>query len=194
MQSWGPVLFVATFSVFRLTEGREGRVIFMNTDQSVDIALQVIVPFGVALPMVKKEGREGRRERTEDKIPDHEHPVYGIRLARLDFYFNQLEIDSEICRRKFLCELAENPEDFSPLSDIFFKQLELWFPEDEGGRYSQYVIAAQHGVMSAENDTQTGSCEHHFSSCRSEARKIFDMDAINFWKFLGSAFNFRISE
>jgi hypothetical protein len=35
-----------------------------------------------------------------------------------------LQVDSEICRQKLLCELAENPEEFSPVSDIFFKQLE----------------------------------------------------------------------
>jgi hypothetical protein len=70
----------------------------------------------------------------------------------------------------------------------------LWIPEVGDGRYSQYVMAAQHGIMSAVNDTQTGSCEHHFPSCRSQVRKIFDMDALNFWKFLSSTFNFRISE
>jgi hypothetical protein len=55
-------------------------------------AIQVVVPFGVALPMVKKETSQGRRGRTQYKMADHEHPVYGIRLARLDNYFNQLEV------------------------------------------------------------------------------------------------------
>jgi hypothetical protein len=70
----------------------------------------------------------------------------------------------------------------------------LWVPDGDKGRYSQYVMAAQHGVMSAVNDTQTGSCEHHFPSCHSQAIIIFDMDALNFWKFLSSTFNFRITE
>jgi hypothetical protein len=52
----------------------------------------VVVPFGVALPLVKKESRHGRHGRTLDKIPDHEHPRYGIQLARLDYYFSQLEV------------------------------------------------------------------------------------------------------
>jgi len=47
--------------------------------------------------------------------------------------------------------------------------------------------------MSAVNDTHTGSCEQQFSSCHSTARRIFDMDALNFWKFLSSTLNFRIS-
>jgi hypothetical protein len=55
-------------------------------------ALQVVVPFGVALPLVKKESRHGRRRRTPDRRPDYEHPAYGIRLARLDHYFSQLEV------------------------------------------------------------------------------------------------------
>ena len=57
-------------------------------------ALQVIVPFGVALPMVKKETSQSRRGRTQYKMADHEHPVYGNRLARLDNYFSQLEVCS----------------------------------------------------------------------------------------------------
>jgi hypothetical protein len=63
-------------------------------------ALQAVVPFGVALPMVKKESRQGRRERAQDKVPDHEHPVYGIRLARLDDYFSHLEVCMEIINTK----------------------------------------------------------------------------------------------
>jgi hypothetical protein len=46
--------------------------------------------------MVKKESRQGRRDRTQDTSPDHEHPVYGIRLAKLDYYFNQLEVCMEM--------------------------------------------------------------------------------------------------
>jgi ribosomal protein S27E len=57
-------------------------------------ALQIIVPFGVALPMVKKETSQRRRGRTQHKMADHEHPVYGNRLARLDNYFSQLEVCS----------------------------------------------------------------------------------------------------
>lgn len=64
-------------------------------------ALQVVVPFGVALPMVKKESRQGRRERIQDKILDHEHPVYGIRLAKLDYYFNHLEVRMEITNTEY---------------------------------------------------------------------------------------------
>jgi hypothetical protein len=55
-------------------------------------ALQAIVPFGVALPMVKKETSQRRRGRTQYKMADHEHPVYGIRLATLDNYFDHLEV------------------------------------------------------------------------------------------------------
>jgi len=34
-----------------------------------------------------------------------------------------LQIDDEICRQKLLCELAENPEEFYPISDAFIEQL-----------------------------------------------------------------------
>jgi hypothetical protein len=70
----------------------------------------------------------------------------------------------------------------------------LWVPEDDEGRYPQYLMAAQHGFMSTVNDTEDDICEHRFPSCHSQAREILDMDALNFWKFLTSTFNFRISE
>jgi hypothetical protein len=50
------------------------------------------VPFGVALPMVKKETSQRRRGRTHYKMADHEHPVYGVSLANLDNYFSHLEV------------------------------------------------------------------------------------------------------
>ncbi|GFG31945.1 hypothetical protein Cfor_08101, partial [Coptotermes formosanus] len=103
-------------------------------------------------------------------------------------------LDDEICRQKLLCEFAENSEEFYPISDIFIEQLGFRVPEHDGGRYAQYHMAARHGAMSAVNDTHTGSCEHHFTSCLSNARRILDMDALNFWKFLSSTFNFRISQ
>jgi hypothetical protein len=55
-------------------------------------------------------------------------------------------------------------------------------------------MAAQTGLESTANSTQEGACEHHFPSCHSQAKKILDMDALDFWKFLTSTFNFRIRE
>jgi hypothetical protein len=37
MNYWSPYLLVVAISVCPLAEGREGRVIFMNTDNSIDI-------------------------------------------------------------------------------------------------------------------------------------------------------------
>jgi hypothetical protein len=55
-------------------------------------------------------------------------------------------------------------------------------------------MAAQTGLLSAANSNQEGVCEHHFPSCHSGATKILDMDALDFWKFLTSMFNFRIGD
>jgi hypothetical protein len=70
-------------------------------------ALQVVVPFGVALPLVKKESRRGRSGRPLDAMPDHEHPTYGTRLARLDYYFSQLEVSYTVTHRpmEYFCKV-----------------------------------------------------------------------------------------
>jgi hypothetical protein len=45
-------------------------------------------------------------------------------MSNTNLIISVLQVDSEICRRKLLCELAENPEEFFPVSAVFFKQLE----------------------------------------------------------------------
>jgi hypothetical protein len=97
-----------------------------------------------------------------------------------------------------VCEVKYTSKDlpitfFISLIKIFLSR-RFWVPEDDEGRYPQYLTAARHGAMSALNNTETGSCEQQYRSCSVQARHIFDLDALNFWKFLTSTFNFRISE
>jgi hypothetical protein len=47
-----------------------------------------------------------------------------VYIANLILITSFLQVEGEICRRKLLCELAEKAEEFFPVSDIFFKQLE----------------------------------------------------------------------
>jgi hypothetical protein len=70
-------------------------------------ALQVVVPFGVALPLVKKESRDGRSGRPVHQTAEHAHATYGTRLARLDYYFSQLEVRCNVAHREveYVCLL-----------------------------------------------------------------------------------------
>jgi hypothetical protein len=49
---------------------------------------------------------------------------WKVYIANLILITSFFQVEGEICRRKLLCELAENAEEFFPVSDIFFKQLE----------------------------------------------------------------------
>ncbi|XP_037777351.1 uncharacterized protein LOC119574263 [Penaeus monodon] len=42
----------------------------------------------------------------------------SMRLSRLDYFFNNLHLDREDCRRRVLCEVSRDPETFAPLSDL----------------------------------------------------------------------------
>jgi len=46
----------------------------------------------------------------------------ATRLQKLEFDFNILKIHEEDCRQRLLCEMAENPSKFSPLSTALLEE------------------------------------------------------------------------
>jgi hypothetical protein len=44
------------------------------------------------------------------------------RLQKLDFDFNSLKVYEEDCRQRLLCEMAENPSKFAPLSNALLEE------------------------------------------------------------------------
>jgi hypothetical protein len=49
-------------------------------------------------------------------------PELALKLQKLDFYFMQLAILAEDCRRRLLCEVADQQLDFQPLSYVLTEE------------------------------------------------------------------------
>ena len=52
----------------------------------------MIVPFGIALPMVRKEGRNDRQLEIEEGAEEYGNTEYDTELENLDKYFNFLKV------------------------------------------------------------------------------------------------------
>nr|CAD7405713.1 unnamed protein product [Timema cristinae] len=70
---------------------REKRFLYLDTTNNIDVSLQITVPFGVALPTVKKTRRSSRSHLFTSRDLGDEGQVYSQQLARLDYYFEYLE-------------------------------------------------------------------------------------------------------
>nr|CAD7434374.1 unnamed protein product [Timema monikensis] len=72
--------------------------------------------------------------------------------------------------------------------------MNLWIAvpyHDVACRYCRYRMASLFG---SSHNTSSGGCNDNYQTCQLEATKLFNMEAINFWKFLASIFNFKFSE
>jgi hypothetical protein len=56
-------------------------------------------------------------------------PELAIKLQKLDFYFMQLAILAEDCRRRLLCEVADQQVDFQPLSFVLMEESRYGFED-----------------------------------------------------------------
>jgi len=118
-----------------------------------------------------------------------EDPVHYTQLTNLDNYFSAIQLHSEICREKILCELSAYPEDYFPASEVFLKELKspLETKPDESSRFYRYIRASKIGYNS--ND---GECAQTHKACRVEASKVFNMVALKMWQWLFTKLNIDI--
>ncbi|XP_068084640.1 uncharacterized protein [Anabrus simplex] len=188
------VLLFGVLLFFLITQcsshcGRTKRVIYFDTESNIDVAIQITVPFGIALPTVKKKkGRQSRRgtsdERKELFKGESGNQTHTPALNRLEEIFSFLEVCSEECRLKLLCEVTAEPEKYFPVGEIFKSQLAVVSGE---GQYFQYLLAASQGLRNS------SACDTLYGSCPKTAHSYFDMDALNVWKFLAAVFRIRFS-
>jgi len=81
--------------------------------------VKVITPFEMPTrgsyiaPTEKAPERGGRYQLTAE---------LALQLQKLDFYFMQLAILAEDCRRRLLCEVAEQQVEFQPLSFVLMEE------------------------------------------------------------------------
>ncbi|KAK7018115.1 hypothetical protein SK128_026315 [Halocaridina rubra] len=114
---------------------REGRYLFINSEAPITLGFILNMPISLALPKLIKQSMKGRSFDSDyeeyidfdEQLPEELDwdPAYEQELNRLSIYFGHMEIFSLSCQEKLICELASESELFSPISDIFLKELKV---------------------------------------------------------------------
>ncbi|GLH08723.1 Uncharacterized protein GBIM_13911 [Gryllus bimaculatus] len=108
------------------------------------------------------------------------------RLQKLDFYFQLLRILSEDCRQRVLCEVAREPERFSPLAAVLGEVTSFsgsyqyvtshLINTTEGARLLSYMEASFRGQDRAR------SCAVFQYRCPSRTEDMINYDALCLWR------------
>lgn len=100
----------------------------------------------MALPALKGRSARSQTEYNMTKVPySYDDPLFAVQLQKIDMYMDYLEVSTmnnlnltkhfnlwfvwdaqvldDMCRQRFLCQVASSPKNYSPLYGIFKKQL-----------------------------------------------------------------------
>ncbi|XP_021961171.1 uncharacterized protein LOC110856893 isoform X1 [Folsomia candida] len=115
------------------------------------------------------------------------HISLETRLQKLEHHFNTLKIYDEDCRQRLLCNLAENPKKFAPLSTALLDETSYIGDEKvlatallstkEGARLLSYIEAVQKGSSRFGCDVWTYRCPLSITA-------MIDYKALLVWKEL----------
>ncbi|XP_049779390.1 uncharacterized protein LOC126176283 [Schistocerca cancellata] len=143
---------------------RSKRVVYLDTASPIDVALQITVPFGVALPSVrKKHGSEEADKAGSGRRSDSASPLHQL--------FALLQVEPDACRLRLLCHLAADPQYYFPVADIFSEQMRK---ETE----AQYVSAWLQGAATASEPW----CASSHPGCATPPDGFLDARVMALWR------------
>ncbi|XP_068232355.1 uncharacterized protein [Palaemon carinicauda] len=175
---------------------REKRYLFVNPNAPVLLGFILNMPISLAIPAFGKEkGRSLSIQSIiyeEEETPDtlYWDPAYEEQLQKLVIYFAHLELFYLGCQERLICELAAEPETFSPIAEVFLKELrQLYGPvkRSPDALMWRYMVAMREGFTSP-----IEACGRSYPKCPVPAKKILNMPVIKVWQFLASKFNINL--
>ncbi|XP_066939322.1 uncharacterized protein [Macrobrachium rosenbergii] len=179
------------------TDGsRQRRYGFMNPSAPTLIGLLLTLPISLAVPSItQKFGRSLSLQELIDEDGEiaealYWDPAYEMPLQKLAVYFAHLELFSMGCQERLICELAAEPETFSPIAEIFLKELRpLHGPvtRSPDSLMWRYMVAMREGFTAP-----IEACGRSYPKCPLPAKKILNMPVLKVWQFLASKFNVRL--
>ncbi|XP_066939329.1 uncharacterized protein [Macrobrachium rosenbergii] len=175
---------------------RQRRYGFMNPSAPTLIGFILSIPVSLAVPsLTQKFGRSLSLQEViyeDDEIPEalYWDIAYEGELEKLAVYFAHLELFSMGCQERLICELAAEPETFSPIAEIFLKELRpLHGPvrRSPDSLMWRYMVAMREGFTAP-----IEACGRSYPKCPLPAKKILNMPVLKVWQFLASKFNIRL--
>nr|XP_053630468.1 uncharacterized protein LOC128687150 [Cherax quadricarinatus] len=145
-------------------------------------------------------GPEDRFLTSQEKPYDPSSPEYqedrefGPLLSRLDAYFHLLGLQDDHCRMRAICQLAEDPTTFAPLSHLVLSALKKSESFSRQSLYSPAVFRFFRYYWSAEMGAARGDCAHAYPQCPADLEDIINMSVLNFWQSLASYISIKLSD
>ncbi|XP_066939323.1 uncharacterized protein [Macrobrachium rosenbergii] len=175
---------------------RQRRFGYLNTGPPISLGLLYFVPISLAVPSISH--MFGRSLSLQELIDEDDEmaealywdPAYEVTLRKLSVYFAHLELFSMGCQERLICELAAEPETFSPIPEIFLKELRpLHGPvtRSPDSLMWRYMVAMREGFTAP-----IEACGRSYPKCPLPAKKILNMPVLKVWQFLASKFNVRL--
>ncbi|XP_047479807.1 uncharacterized protein LOC125032598 [Penaeus chinensis] len=190
-----PVFFGAVLFAASVNGGREKRYLFINPEAPITLGFLLNMPISLALPtLASVNGRSLQflMPAEGEEIPDDLlwEPAYEEQLGRLSAYFAHLELPTLSCQERLVCELAADPDSFSPIGEIFMKELRLTHGPVKTTSDSlmwRYISAAREGFGSV-----SGQCAEAFPVCPYAPNRILNMAVLKVWKYISERLNLQL--
>ncbi|KAG7175359.1 putative DM4/DM12 family-like protein 19, partial [Homarus americanus] len=122
------------------------------------------------------------------------HEEFGPLLSRLDAYFHYLRVHDDHCRMRAICQLAQDPAAFTPLSHLILSALKKSESFSRPSTYSPVVFRFFRYYWAAERGVAGVDCGHAYSQCPADLEDIVNMSVLNFWQNLASFVSIKLSD
>ncbi|XP_064099011.1 uncharacterized protein LOC135210125 [Macrobrachium nipponense] len=183
---------------------RQKRYLFINPEAPITLGFLLNMPVSLALPtLAPVNGRSFNSQSSsnsnsysdaeyDEEVPQSLYwdPAYEQQLEKLSVYFSHLELHYVGCQERLLCELASEPEIYSPIGEIFMKELRQMHGPVKPSRDSlmwRYMLAAREGFTNPIED-----CEKAYPKCPIPASKILNMPVLKVWQYIASKLNLQL--
>ncbi|XP_068241708.1 uncharacterized protein [Palaemon carinicauda] len=121
-------------------------------------------------------------------------PNFGPLLSRIDAYFHYLKVQDDDCRMRAICQLAQNPQKYSPLSYLILSALKKSESFPRPTVYNAVVFRFLRYYWAAERGVSDYSCDHAYHRCPAGLEDIVNMRVLTFWQSLASLVSIKLSD
>ncbi|XP_066973540.1 uncharacterized protein [Macrobrachium rosenbergii] len=121
-------------------------------------------------------------------------PNFGPLLSRVDAYFHYLRVHDDECRMRAICQLAQNPQKYSPLSYLVLSALKKSESLQRPTFYNAVVFRFLRYYWAAERGVSNYRCDHAYHQCPAGLEDIVDMRVLTFWQNLASLVSIKLSD
>lgn len=128
-------------------------------------------------------------------LPEYQKDIkFGPLLSRMDAYFTYLRVHDDGCRQRAICQLAQDPGTFAPLSHLVISVLRKSEGYSRPETYEPSVFRFLRYYWAAERGADNGDCARLYDQCPADLRDILNMRVLGFWQKLATLVSFKLAD